>query len=82
MISLLQICFSVQYLKTQKTNKKAIQQLLTITTQENLRQLEYTTFLKIAPKFRLYTKSGAWKNSSPGFQFLYAKSQISNIIKV
>ena len=48
MISLLQICFSVQYLKTQKTNKKAIQQLLTITTQENLRQLEYTTFLKIA----------------------------------
>ena len=51
MISLLQICFSVQYLKTQKTNKKAIQQLLTITTQENLRQLEYTTFLKIVPKF-------------------------------
>ena len=51
MISLLQICFSVQYLKTQKTNKKAIQQLLTITTQENLRQLEYTTFLKIAPKY-------------------------------
>lgn len=38
-------------LKTQKTNKKAIRQLLTITTQENLRQLEYTTFLKIAPKF-------------------------------
>ena len=32
--------------------------------------------------FRLYTKSGAWKNSSPGFQFLYAKRQISNIIKV
>ena len=31
---------------------------------------------------RLYTKSGAWKNSSPGFQFLYAKRQISNIIKV
>ena len=30
----------------------------------------------------LYTKSGAWKNSSPGFQFLYAKRQISNIIKV
>ena len=38
-------------LKTQKTNKKAIRQLLTITTQENLRQLEYTTFLKISPKF-------------------------------
>ena len=33
-------------------------------------------------KDRLYTKSGAWKNSSPGFQFLYAKRQISNIIKV
>ena len=32
--------------------------------------------------FRLYTKSGAWKNSSPGFQFLYTKRQISNIIKV
>ena len=31
---------------------------------------------------RLYTKSGAWKNSSPGFQFLYTKRQISNIIKV
>ena len=31
---------------------------------------------------RLYTKSGAWKNSSPGFLFLYAKRQISNIIKV
>ena len=30
----------------------------------------------------LYTKSGAWKNSSPGFQFLYTKRQISNIIKV
>ena len=30
----------------------------------------------------LYTKSGAWKNSSPGFQFLYIKRQISNIIKV
>ena len=28
----------------------------------------------------LYTKSGAWKNSSPGFQFLYTKRQISNII--
>ena len=33
-------------------------------------------------KKRLYTKSGAWKNSSPGFQFLYTKRQISNIIKV
>ena len=33
-------------------------------------------------KVRLYTKSGAWKNSSPGFQFLYTKRQISNIIKV
>ena len=32
--------------------------------------------------YRLYTKSGAWKNSSPGFQFLYTKRQISNIIKV
>ena len=32
--------------------------------------------------FGLYTKSGAWKNSSPGFQFLYTKRQISNIIKV
>ena len=31
---------------------------------------------------RLYTKSGAWKNSSPGFQFLYTKRQIPNIIKV
>ena len=30
----------------------------------------------------LYTKSGAWKNSIPGFQFLYTKRQISNIIKV
>ena len=30
----------------------------------------------------LYTKSGAWKNSSPGFQFLYTKRQIPNIIKV
>ena len=33
-------------------------------------------------EFWLYTKSGAWKNSSPGFQFLYTKRQISNIIKV
>ena len=33
-------------------------------------------------KPRLYTKSGAWKNSIPGFQFLYTKRQISNIIKV
>ena len=33
-------------------------------------------------KIWLYTKSGAWKNSSPGFQFLYTKRQISNIIKV
>ena len=33
-------------------------------------------------KFWLYTKSGAWKNSSPGFQILYTKRQISNIIKV
>ena len=30
----------------------------------------------------LYTKSGAWKNSIPGFQFLYTKRQIFNIIKV
>ena len=37
---------------------------------------------KALEKFRLYTKSGAWKNSSPGFQFLYTKRQISNIIKV
>ena len=36
----------------------------------------------IVQKIRLYTKSGAWKNSSPGFQFLYTKRQISNIIKV
>ena len=33
-------------------------------------------------KIGLYTKSGAWKNSSPRFQFLYTKRQIFNIIKV
>ena len=33
-------------------------------------------------KLGLYTKSGAWKNSISGFQFLYTKRQISNIIKV
>ena len=36
----------------------------------------------IDAELRLYTKSGAWKNSSPGFLFLYTKRQISNIIKV
>jgi hypothetical protein len=48
---------------------------------------EYTLNKKIDDKslraeIRLYTKSGAWKNSSPGFQFLYTKRQIPNIIKV
>ena len=27
-------------------------------------------------RFWLYTKSGAWKNSSPEFQFLYTKRHI------
>ena len=42
----------------------------------------YKTINNLSYKFRLYTKSGAWKNSNPGFLFLYAKRQISNIIKV
>ena len=57
-------------------------------TPKGKKYLENTTSIVIdvlnrnSDKIWLYTKSGAWKNSSPGFQFLYTKRQISNIIKV
>ena len=43
---------------------------------------DYCLDTRFEKQLRLYTKSGAWKNSIPGFQFLYTKRQISNIIKV
>ena len=49
--------------------------------EDTLVQLKYKNYIKDYKK-GLYTKSGAWKNSSPGFQFLYTKRQIPNIIKV
>ena len=72
---------SLQY-KYVEGIEKGIEQGRTEERENSIARFIKYVKLGVISKKGLYTKSGAWKNSSPGFQFLYAKRQISNIIKV